>query len=156
MDRDPTDDRQAALEQRIARALVGTARFKAPESLEVLVLEGIGRRAHVSWWRRRVPEWPLLAQLAFALTGVATAAALLLGRPATPKALSAVINQPATELHVTLDVLAVMHRFAGTVAGALPDDLWYGGLALCAAAYVALLLLIAFGYRLLLMPAASR
>jgi hypothetical protein len=149
MDRDP-DDRQAALEQRIGRALAGTAKFKAPESLEVRVLDDIGRRAPVSWWRRRVLEWPLPAQLAFALTGVATAAALLLGRPATPKALSAVINQPAAELHATLDVLAVMHRVADTMAGALPDEVWYGGLALCAATYVALFLLIAFGYRLLL------
>jgi hypothetical protein len=156
MDRDPADDRQAALEQRIGRALAGTAKFKAPESLEMLVLDGIGRRAQVSWWRRRVLEWPLLAQLAFALTSVATAAALLLARPATPKALSAVISQPAAELHVTLEVLAVMHRFADTVAGSLPNDVWYGGLALCAATYVALFLLIAFGYRLLLPPAASR
>ena len=151
MDRD-----QSALEQRIARTLAGTANFKAPEGLEVLVLDGIVRRAQVSWWRRRVLEWPPLAQLAFALTGVATAAALLLGRPATPKALSVVITQPAAELHATLDVLAVMRRFADTVAGALPDDVWYGGLALCAATYVALFLLIAFGYRLLLTQPHAR
>jgi hypothetical protein len=156
MNRDTPDDRQAALERRIAQVLAGTAKFTAPESLESRVLDGIGRRAQLPWWQRRVLEWPLLAQLAFALTGVATAAALLLGRPATPKALSAVISQPAAQLHVTLDVLAVMRRFADTVAGSLPDDVWYGGLALCAATYVALFLLIAFGYRLLLTPVASR
>ena len=155
MDPDP-DDKQAALEQRIARALAGTAQFKAPESLEVRVLDGIGRRAPVPWWRRRVLEWPVLAQVAFALTGVATAAALLLGRPATPKALSAVISQPAAELHVTLDVLAVLHRLTDTVAGSLPDEVWYRGLVLCAATYLALFLLIAFGYRLLLTQPHAR
>jgi len=156
MDPDPTGKRQAALEQRIARVLAGAARFKAPESLQMRVLDAIGRRAQVPWWRRRVLEWPLLAQLAFVLTGVGTAAALLLARPATPKVLSAVIRRPATQLHVTLDVLGVMHRFVESVVGSLPDEVWYGGVALCAATYVALFLLIAFGYRLLLSPAASR
>jgi hypothetical protein len=150
MDRDPAADGQAALEQRIARALSGTANFRAPESLQARVLDGIARRAQVSWWRRRVLEWPLLAQVVFAVTGVLVAAGLLLGRPATPKALTAVISQPAAQLHVTLDLLAVMHRFADTVASSLPDAMWYGGLALCGATYVALFLLIAFGYRLLL------
>ncbi len=115
-------------------------------------------------WRggqRRVPEWPLLAQALFVLTGIAAAAALLLARPATPKTLGTVINQPAAvlqrpaaDLHATLDVLAVFHRLADTMAGTLTDRVWYGGLALCAAAYVALFLLIAFGYRLLQMPAS--
>lgn len=155
MDPDPAADAQAALERRIARALAGTAKFKAPESLEVLVLDRI-ERAQASWWRRRVLEWPLLAQVVFAVTGVLVAAALLLGRPATPKALAAVINQPAARLRVTLDLLAVMHRFADSVASSLPDDVWYGGLALCAATYVALFLLIAFGYRLLLRQPHAR
>jgi len=44
-------------------------------------------------------------------------------------------------------------RLGDTIAGALTDGVWYGGMALCAAAYVALFVLIAFGYRLL-MPAS--
>jgi hypothetical protein len=151
----------AALEQRIARVLAGTAAFKAPEGLEAQVLKVIERRAKVPWWQRRVPEWPLLAQLLFALTGVVAAAALLLARPATPKVLGTVISQPAAllqrpaaDLHTTLSLLAVFHRFADTMIGALTDSVWYGGLALCAAAYVALFFLIAFGYRLLQLPAS--
>jgi hypothetical protein len=151
----------AALEQRIARVLAGTAEFKAPETLEARVLQGIERHARVPWWQRRVPEWPLLAQVLFALTGIAAAALLLLARPAPPKALGTVISQPAAllkqpaaDLHATLDMLAVFHRLADTIVGALTDSVWYGGLALCAAAYVALFLLLAFGYRLLQLPAS--
>ena len=151
----------AALEQRIARVLAGTAAFKAPEGFEAQVLKAIERRAKVPWWQRRVPEWPWLAQLLFALTGVIAAAALLLARPATPKVLGTVISQPAAllqrpaaDLHTTLSLLLVLHRFADTMIGALTDSVWYGGLALCAAAYVALFFLIAFGYRLLQLPAS--
>ena len=159
MDRKSAAD--TALEQRIARVLAGTAAFKAPDSLEAQVLKGIERGARLPWWQRRVMEWPLLAQGLFVLTGVATAAALLLARPATPNSLGAVMRQPAAllkqpvaQLHITLDVLAVFHRVADTMAGALTDGVWYGGLALCAAAYVALFVLLALGYRLLKMPAS--
>jgi len=150
MDRKAETD--AALEQHIARLLAGTAQFKAPQSLEARVLKGIERGAKVPWWQRRVPEWPLLAQLLFVLTGIAAAAALLLTRPATPEALGRVISRPAANLHATLDILAVFHRLADTIAGALTDGVWYGGMALCAAAYVALFVLLAFGYRLLQPP----
>ena len=149
MDHEPVTAAQTALEQRVTRALAGTAEFKAPQTLEARVLSGIDRRVKVAWWRRRVPEWPLLAQLLFGVTGMATAAALLLARPAAPRALSTVINQPATDLHTTLNVLAVFRRLADTVASALPDAVWYGGLGLCITAYLALFFLIVVGYRLL-------
>ncbi|HTV77391.1 MAG TPA: hypothetical protein VMF03_03995 [Steroidobacteraceae bacterium] len=156
-------DRQARLEERAARVMAGTAEFAAPQDIAARVLAGIERRARVPWWQRRVMEWPALAQLAFALTGLATALLLLLGRPATPQELgsllpqpAAVLRQPVAGLHATLDVLAVFHRLADTVAASLPDALWYGGIALCVAAYVALLALIVFGYRLLQAPADPR
>lgn len=159
MDRKPEDG--AALEERTTRLLAGTAEYKAPEGLEARVLESIERRSRVAWWQRRVPEWPLLAQVLFVLTGIGTAAAVLLFRPATPTALGSVIahpatvlRQPAADLHTTLNVLAVFHRLADTMAGALPDRLWYGGMVLCAAAYLALFFLIAFCYRLLQAPAS--
>jgi hypothetical protein len=158
---DHKSEADAALEQRIARVLAGTAEFKAPQTLEARVLNVIERQAQVSWWQRRVPEWPLVAQLLFLVTGIAAAAALLLARPATPKALGTVIGQPAAllkapaaGLHTTLDMLSVLHRLADTMLGALTDGVWYGSLALCAAAYVALFFLIAFGYRLLHAPAS--
>ena len=163
MERDPVTDGQAALEQRISRMVAGTAEFKAPENLVEQVLGSIERRLRVPWWQRRVMEWPRLAQAGFVLAGIATAAALLLGRPATPQALGAmiphpgaVLRQPAADLHATLNVLAVFHRLTDTVAGSVPDAVWYGGMALCAAAYMALFFLIVFGYRLLQGPAASR
>jgi hypothetical protein len=158
---DHDSERATALEQRVTRVLAGTAGFKAPQGLEARVLADLERRAKVSWWQRRVPEWPLLAQLLFGLTGVATAAALLLLRPATPRALdtvivhpAAVLQRPAADLHATLNVLAIFHRLLDTIAGALPDGVWYGGLALCAAAYLALFCLVAFCYRLVQTPAS--
>ncbi len=66
------------------------------------------------------------------MTGVVAAAALMLGRFATPSRFA------AAHLHTTLDVIAVFHRLTDTVAGSLPDGVWYGGIALCALAYVAL------------------
>jgi hypothetical protein len=163
MDRDSVTEVQAALEQRVSRMVAGTAEFKAPTDLVERVLSGIEDRARVPWWQRRVMEWPRLAQLGFALAGIATAAALLLGRPATPKSLhamipqpGAVLRQPAADIHTTLNVLSVFHRVTDAVAGSLPDGVWYGGMALCAAAYMALFFLIVFGYRLLQAPAASR
>jgi hypothetical protein len=163
MDRDSVTDVQAALEERINRMVAGTAEFTAPQDLAQRVLSGIERHVNIPWWQRRVMEWPRLAQAGFALTGIVTAAALLLGRPATPKTLDAmiaqpgaVLRQPAADLHTTLNVLAVFHRLTDTVAGSLPDGVWYGGMALCAAAYVALFFLIVFGYRMLQAPAASR
>jgi hypothetical protein len=159
MSMDHKSDDATALEQRVSRMLAGTAEYQAPESLEALVLAGIEQRSRVAWWRRRVPEWPLLAQVIFVLTGIATAAAVLLVRPAKPTVLgsviahpAAVLQRPAADLHATLSVLSVFHRLADTMASALPDSVWYGGMALCAAAYVALFLLIAFCYRLLQAP----
>jgi hypothetical protein len=141
------------LEQRVDRALAGTAEFKAPEGLEARVLDAIAQRARVFWWRRRVPEWPLLAQMVFVLTGIATAAALLLVHPAAPAKLGTVIRQPAADLHATLTVLAVFHRLIDTMAGALPAGVWYVVVAMCAAGYVSLFLLAAFCYRLAQTPA---
>src|ERR1700733_7021333 len=153
MNPDPGNEMQDALEQRITRVLTGTAQFKAPQSIEAQVWSGIEQAAKAPWWRRRVLEWPVLAQIAFAATGVMAAAAMVLGRLATPAKLHAVIShpvavlqQPAADLHATLNVLAVFHRLTATVAGSLPDGVWYGGIALCAGAYVALFYLIVFGY----------
>lgn len=158
---DRKSEADTALEQRISRVLAGTAQFKAPESLQARVLKGIERHARIPWWQRRVPEWPPLAQLLFLVTGILAAAALLLARPATPKTLGTVINQPAAilqqpaaDLHATLNLLGVFQRLADSLVGTLTDGVWYGGLALCAAAYVALFILIALGYRLLQTPAS--
>ncbi len=81
----------------------------------------------------------------------------------TPAKLDAVINHPATvlqqpaaDLHATMNVLAVFHRLTDTIAGSVPDGVWYGGIALCAAAYLALFFLIVLGYRLLQTPLATR
>ncbi|HEY6453813.1 MAG TPA: hypothetical protein VIY90_00875 [Steroidobacteraceae bacterium] len=163
MNPDPDNAIQAALEQRITRVLAGTAQFKAPQSLQAQVWSGIEGAAKAPWWRRRVLEWPVLAQLAFAATGVMAAAAMVLGRPTTPAKLHAVIThpvavlqQPAADLHATMNVLAVFRRLTDTIAGSLPVDVWYGGIALCALAYVALFYLIVFGYRLLRPSLASR
>jgi hypothetical protein len=160
MNTDPGNDLRKALEERTTRALDGTAQFKAPPSLEARVWSGIERAALAPWWRRRVLEWPVLAQIIFAATGVMAAAALVLGRPAKLHAVIdhpvAVLRQPAADLHATLNVLAIFHRLTDTVAGSLPDGVWYGGIALCAVAYVALFYLIVFGYRLLQAPLASR
>ena len=94
---------------------------------------------------------------------IAAAVALWLARLATPQSLgrlltqpAAVLRQPAADLHTTLDVLSVLHRVADTMAGAVTNDVWYGGMALCAAAYMALFCLIAFGYRLRQLPAARK
>jgi hypothetical protein len=160
MNPDPGNDAQGALEQRISRVLAGTAQFTAPQSIEAKVWSGIERAAQAPWWRRRVLEWPVLAQLAFVATGVTAAAAMVLGRPAKLHAVIshpvAVLQQPAADLHATMNVLAIFHRLTDTVAGSLPDAVWYGGIALCAVAYVALFYLIVFGYRLLQAPLASR
>jgi hypothetical protein len=163
MNRDPGNDVRDALEQRIGRVLDGTGQFTAPQDIEAQVWSGIERAARAPWWRRRVMEWPLLAQFAFGITGVLAAAAMVLGRPATPAKFHAVIDhpvallqQPAADLHATLSVLAIFHRLTQTIAGSLPDDVWYGGLALCAVAYVALFYLIVFGYRLLQAPLPNR
>ena len=154
---------RGALEQRITRVLADTAQYQAPQSIEVQVWSGIERAAQAPWWRRRVLEWPVLAQIAFAATGVVVAAGMVLGRPATPAKLQAVISQPvavlqqpAADLHATMNVLAIFHRLTDTIAGSLPDAVWYGGIALCAIAYLALFYLIVFGYRLLQAPPASR
>ena len=163
MDHKSATELDLELEQRIARVLAGTAGFAAPAGLETRVLKSIERRSQVAWWRRRVPEWPLLAQLIFVLTGVAAAAALLLARPATPQTLgrvltqpAAVLRQPAVDLHTTLDVLSVLHRVADTMAGAVTNDVWYGGMALCAAAERARGGRSAGGYRLRQLPAARK
>ncbi len=150
MAHEPGNDVEGALAERASRMLSGTARFQAPANLEAQVWNVIERGANVPWWKQRVAEWPLLAQFAFVVTGVVAAAALMLGRFATPSRFA------AAHLHTTLDVIAVFHRLTDTVAGSLPDGVWYGGIALCALAYVALFFLIVFGYRLLQAPAASR
>jgi hypothetical protein len=161
MAHEPRDEAGAALEQRTHRILAGTAQFKAPQGIESRLWEDIERSTRVRWWQRRVPEWPLLAQLLFAVTGIAAAALMVLVRPAPQLNAvighpAAVLKQPAADLHATLNVLAVFHRLTDTVAGSLPDSVWYGGIALWAVAYVALFFLIVFGYRLLQAPLASR
>jgi len=157
------DDQSAqatALEQRVNRVLNGTAAFKAPPDLHLQVLARIERGAQVPWWRRRVPEWPRPAQLLFGLTGVATAAALVLLRPARHATLGtvlphpAVLQRPAADLHTTLNLLAAFDRLLDALVGSLSNGVWYGALALCAAGYVGLFFLFALGYRLIQTPAA--
>jgi hypothetical protein len=160
---DHSQDDGGQLARSTTRALAGTARFSAPDDLEAVVLQRLDRRAAAPWWWRRVPEWPLPAQGLFALTGAAIAAALLLGRLATPRTVDAlmsqsasVLQQPVVDLRTTLNLLLVFDRLTDTIAGSLPDGVWYGGIALCAAAYVALFFLVVFGYRLLRAPLTSR
>jgi hypothetical protein len=163
MDREPDGDAQAVLTRGVSRMLAGTSAFTAPPNLEARVLAVVEQRMQLPWWRRRVPEWPWAARVVYGLAGLASAAALLLGRPATSPTLHAMVNQPAAvlrrpaaDLHATLDVLSVFHRLTDTLAASVPDVLWYGGIILCASAYVALFFLVVFGYRLLQAPAASR
>jgi hypothetical protein len=153
-DTDSDNDVQRALEQRVSRLLSGTAQYKAPQSIEAQVWSDIEHAGQTPWWRRRVLEWPVLAQIAFAATGVGAAAAMVLGRPSALPRLHALINQPAAalqqpaaDLHATMNVLATFHRLTDTVAASVPDEVWYVGIALCALAYLALFLLIAIGYR---------
>ena len=131
---DRKSERAAALEQRIARMLAGTAEFKAPQTLEARVLKLIERRVPVPWWQRRVPEWPYLAQLLFALTGIAAAAALLLARPATPKALGTVISQPLTETEACWWSVLIACSVTTVLGAEVPEGswliCWIGGLAM--------------------------
>jgi hypothetical protein len=163
MNPDPGNDVRAVLEERIGRVLNGTAKFEAPQGIEAQVWNGLERAARTPWWRRRVLEWPLLAQIGFAITGVLVAGALVFGRPAAHAKFHAVIThpvevlqRPVADLHATLSVFSIFHRLTQTIAGSLPDGVWYGGIALCALAYVALFYLIVFGYRLLQAPLATR
>src|SRR5665213_4306639 len=117
MNPDSGHDAHDELEHSIDRVLRGTAQFQAPHGLEAQVWSEIERAVKVPWWRRRVPEWPVLGQIAFAATGVAAAAAMVLGRAAPASRLGAVISQPVTalqapaaDLHATLNVLAIFHR----------------------------------------------
>ncbi len=154
MDHEP-DVAQAALQRRVARALAGTAEFKAPQTLDALVLNGIERRMKVPWWRRRVPEWPLLAQVGFAMTGIAAA------RGAAGEARHAegpercdqsAGRRPAHHPGCARRVPAICRHRGGRSARRCVVR----RLALCTAAYVALFCLIVLGYRLLRAPAASR
>jgi hypothetical protein len=71
-----TED-QARLEKLIAAGLQQQPLFKAPASLQSRVFAEIARRAALPWYHRSFNQWPMLMQVSFLITALAT---VVLGR----------------------------------------------------------------------------
>jgi uncharacterized membrane protein len=66
-----TED-QARLEQLIAAGLQQQPRLKAPEALQSRVFAEIARRAALPWYHHSFRGWPMLMQISFVFTALAT------------------------------------------------------------------------------------
>ncbi len=158
-----SSDRESELERRVGRALRELALRRAPPSLESRVLEELGRRAALPWWRRSFATWPHLARSGFAVTCGSIAAALLAatwpwahgGASAGAGVLSAGSLLWLPGVRSALTLLDVGRELNASLLRVVPLEWLYGAMAAGAILYVALFGLGAAAYRTLYLKSSS-
>ena len=140
---DPAVERE--LEQRVTRALHASPPRRAPASLERRVLQEIGRRASLPWWRSKYSRWPRAAQAGF---GLACAAALLVVA-AGGAALSGGMPAAAPWSLTLLTLFDVTGELQAALMRAVPPGWLHGAIAVGALLYAALFGLGATAFRTL-------
>jgi len=138
------------LERQIDRALRGLAPRRAPRSLESRVIAELARRAALPWWRRRIPQWPPAARVAFiAVCG----GVIRLAWPATGWAIAEFgalrcCGTPSLAwIHYGVAAVSGAAQVLNVIASALPMSWIAGGLMFAAMLYAALFGIGAVAYR---------
>jgi hypothetical protein len=150
-------DSEQKLERTLTQALEGLPLRRAPNTLELRVVDELERRAALPWWRVSFAHWPAAPRVAFVAVCVALVAATILG------GVFAFVGDRSFN-EVAAVVLSWVHPFLAVVSSAggvatllvrIIPPLWlYGGMALGIMLYVALFGLGAAAYRLYLQPSS--
>ncbi len=146
------------LEQVLHQTLKGLPPRRAPSTLESRVVNELGRRALLPWWRVSFANWPVGARVAFVFICAALVAATILGGVSAYLGDRSFNEASALVLGWVQPLLAVMSS-AGGLASLLVrviPPLWlYGTLGLGILLYVALFGLGAAAYRTLYLRSSS-
>ncbi len=148
----PAPEDQARLERLIHRTLRELPARPAPPTLEQRVRSAIARRAALPWWRQGFAHWPLAARAAFAVLSAGTVKlVLLLAAWATSGFESATksetLAQPVAWFESARTVADAIGNSFALLFHSIPTLWLYGGLAFCAAMYLALFGLGTAAYR---------
>ncbi len=148
---EPFDEEQG-LERLLDRTLRELPLRRAPPSLEARVLAELRRRAALPWWRRSFTNWPLFARAGFLATCMALVGLALLGGAWAVARLTAFNASGAPSMFWVRQALAALGgagKLAALIAGAVPPQWLYTGIAFSTALYAALFGLGAAAYRTL-------
>jgi hypothetical protein len=117
-----TDD-QARLEQLIATGLRRQPSLKAPVSLQSRVFAEIARRAALPWYHRSFRGWPVLMQIGFVFTALATVvlarSVILWSRPVAASELAAPMSGSFSFLQSVGSAWSALGSMFGAVGSAL-------------------------------------
>lgn len=133
-----TPESEEKLTQAVDRTLRALPPRRAPFSLEQRVRAEIARRAALPWWRRSFAHWPLPMKAGFLVLSVVKIYALVVWSGALPVPTGALAT-PVAWLEGGFAVFRSIASVCETVVRSLPPLWLYGGLAVCGAAYAALM-----------------
>jgi hypothetical protein len=136
-------ERDERLERFVGGLLRELPHRQAPAALEARVLEEIGRRAALPWWRKSFLHWPQLAQVALvlALAGVvklAIGAVVWLTGSVRGSQVATAIEQPVDWIQSMASVFHSLVIACNAVIAAIPSQWLTLGLLAAGAMYFVL------------------
>jgi hypothetical protein len=146
------DDTERAQEALVHRALRELPLRRAPARLEYRVLQELGRRSALPWWRGSFMRWPRTVQAAFGFTCAALTVLTVIASGRVGAHLGAL--QPAAALPMSwlqrlTTLAAVAEELTASLGRLLPVGWVYAGLVASVALYAALSGLAVAAYRTL-------
>jgi hypothetical protein len=153
--RDPTSSPEQ-VERLIGQVLSQQPLRSAPRMLRERVLAEIEWRAALPWWRKSFVHWPLGVRMAFVLICLGVVKLALIGivwlvTGVRSGPVVATISRQLSWAETGVDLVSKAFGVAGLIVHAVPSHWLYGGIALAATLYVAVLILGATAYRALYM-----
>jgi hypothetical protein len=136
-------DRDERLERLVGDLLRELPLRQAPAALEARVLQEIGRRVALPWWRKSFLYWPQVARIALvlALLGVvklAVDAVMWLAGNVRGSQVATAIEQPVDWVHSIANVFHSLAVAGNAVISTIPSQWLYLGLLLGGAMYFVL------------------
>jgi hypothetical protein len=136
-------EREERLERLVGGLLRELPARQAPATLEARVLQEIGRRVALPWWRKSFVYWPQVARIALvlALVGVvklAIDAVVWLGGSVRGSQVATAIEQPVDWIHSTANVFHSLAVACNAVIATIPSQWLYLVLLLGGAMYFVL------------------
>jgi hypothetical protein len=151
-------DSEQKLEKLMSQTLRGLPSRRAPDTLEVRVIDELQRRAALPWWHVGFARWPAAPRAAFVVVCAALIAATILGGASAlvgMRSLNEAAALPLSWMHPVVTVFSSAGGIAALLVRVIPPLWLYGALGFGIVLYVALFGLGAAAYRMLYRPSSA-